>query len=108
MGGIRAARGEYIIMGDADDSYDFTHLMPFIEKLREGYELVMGNRFRGGIKPKAMPPLHRYLGNPVLTAIGRIFFRSPGADVQCGLRAFNKDAITRLDLRTTGMEFASE
>ncbi len=108
MGGIAAAHGSYVIMGDADDSYDFEHLGPFIDKLREGHELVMGNRFKGGIKPGAMPPLHRYLGNPVLTAIGRLFFRSQCSDFHCGLRGFNKAAITRLDLRTTGMEFASE
>jgi len=108
LGGISAARGKYIIMGDADDSYDFTQLMPFLEKLRDGHDLVMGNRFRGGIKPGAMPPLHRYLGNPVLTSIGRLFFRSLVKDIHCGLRGFSKDAIARLDLRTTGMEFASE
>ena len=108
MGGIRAARGRFIIMGDADDSYDFVNLMPFVEKLREGHDLVMGNRFRGGIKPKAMPPLHRYLGNPVLTFIGRLLFKSPSGDFHCGLRGFRKDAAMELDLRTTGMEFASE
>ena len=108
MGGIAAARGRYVIMGDADDSYDFEHLGPFIDKLRAGHELVMGNRFKGGIKPGAMPLLHRYLGNPVLSAIGRLFFHSPCGDFQCGLRGFSKAAITRLDLRTTGMEFASE
>jgi glycosyltransferase involved in cell wall biosynthesis len=108
MGGILAAHGSYIIMGDADDSYDFANLRPFIEKLREGYDLVMGNRFKGGIKPGAMPPLHKYLGNPVLTGIGRLFFKSPCGDFHCGLRGFRKDAILRLDLRTTGMEFASE
>jgi glycosyltransferase involved in cell wall biosynthesis len=108
MGGIAAARGEYIIMGDADDSYDFSSLGQFIDKLRAGYALVMGNRFRGGIKPGAMPPLHRYLGNPVLTTIGRLFFRSPCGDFHCGLRGFNKAAVAQLDLRTTGMEFASE
>jgi len=107
-GGIAAARGRYVIMGDADDSYDFTNLVPFVEKLREGYDLVMGNRFLGGILPGAMPPLHRYLGNPVLTTIGRIFFRSPCGDFHCGLRGFSRDAILGLDLRTTGMEFASE
>src|SRR5436190_5171226 len=108
MGGIRAARGRYVIMGDADDSYDFVNLMPFVEKLREGHDLVMGNRFRGGIKPNAMPPLHKYLGNPVLTFIGRLLFKSPSGDFHCGLRGFRKDAALELDLRTTGMEFASE
>jgi glycosyltransferase involved in cell wall biosynthesis len=108
MGGIRAARGRFIIMGDADDSYDFVNLMPFIEKLREGHDLVMGNRFRGGIKPNAMPRLHKYLGNPVLTFIGRLLFRSACGDFHCGLRGFRKDAALELDLRTTGMEFASE
>lgn len=108
LGGIQAARGRYIIMGDADDSYDFTNLGPFLEKLRAGYDLVIGNRFKGGIAPNAMPSLHRYLGNPVLTGIGRLFFRSPCGDFHCGLRGFSKAAIQRLDLRTTGMEFASE
>lgn len=108
MGGIAAARGKYVIMGDADDSYDFSNLRPFIEQLRQGYDLVMGNRFKGGIKPGAMSPTHRYLGNPVLTAIGRLFFHSPCGDFHCGLRGFSKAAITELDLRTTGMEFASE
>ncbi len=108
LGGITYARGKYIIMGDADDSYDFTNLAPFIEKLRAGYELVIGNRFKGGIKAGAMPPLHKYLGNPVLTGIGRLLFRSPCGDFHCGLRGFRKDAIMQLNLRTTGMEFASE
>jgi glycosyltransferase involved in cell wall biosynthesis len=108
MGGIASAHGKFIIMGDADDSYDFTALLPFLTKLREGYDLVMGNRFKGGIKPGAMPFLHRYLGNPVLTTIGRLFFHSPCADFHCGLRGFSKEAILRADLRTTGMEFASE
>ena len=108
MGGIVAARGKYVIMGDADDSYDFTDINTFLVKLREGYEFVMGNRFQGGIKPGAMPKLHYYFGNPVLTGIGRLFFHSSCGDFQCGLRGFSKDAITRLDLRTTGMEFASE
>lgn len=109
MGGIAAARGKYVIMGDADDSYDFTNLSPFIEKLREGYELVMGNRFRGGIRPGAMPPLHKYLGNPVLTGIARLlYWNPPCGDFHCGLRGFSKAAILKIDLRTTGMEFASE
>ena len=108
IGGIEAARGRFIIMGDADDSYDFSNLMPFVEKLREGYDLVMGNRFRGGIAPGAMPPLHRYLGNPLLSGIGRLFFRSPVRDFHCGLRGFRRESISKLDLRTTGMEFASE
>ncbi|MFP4526920.1 MAG: glycosyltransferase family 2 protein [Candidatus Kapaibacterium sp.] len=108
IGGIAAARGKYIIMGDSDDSYDFTALMPFVEKLREGHDLVMGNRFKGGIKPGAMPPLHRYLGNPVLSFIGRLFFSSRIGDFHCGLRGFTKKAFERMELRTTGMEFASE
>ncbi len=108
MGGILAAKGEFIIMADADDSYDFTKLHPFMEKLRGGYDLVMGNRFKGGIKPHAMPFLHRYLGNPVLTWSGKLFFRSPCNDFHCGLRGFRKQAILSLNLRTTGMEFASE
>ncbi|AGA68982.1 glycosyl transferase [Desulfitobacterium dichloroeliminans LMG P-21439] len=106
--GIKATYGKYIIMGDADDSYDFTALTPFVEKLREGYDLVMGNRFRGGIKPGAMPPLHRYLGNPVLSGIGRLFFPSAIGDFHCGLRGFNREAMIKLNLKTTGMEFASE
>jgi glycosyltransferase involved in cell wall biosynthesis len=108
MGGIQGARGRFIIMGDSDDSYDFTSLDPFVEKLRAGYDLVMGNRFMGGIRPRAMPPLHRYLGNPVLTGIGRILFRSPSGDFHCGLRGFRRDAVLSLALTSTGMEFASE
>ena len=108
MGGIIAARGVYIIMGDADDSYDFSNLGPFVEKLRGGCDLVMGNRFQGGIKPGAMPPLHKYLGNPVLTWVGQLFFSSPAGDFHCGLRGFRRDSILKLDLQTTGMEFASE
>lgn len=107
-GGIAAARGKYIIMGDADDSYDFSSLNPFVRKLRNGYDLVMGNRFKGGIESGAMPFLHRYLGNPVLTGIGKLLFGSPCNDFHCGLRGFRKDAISDLDLQTTGMEFASE
>jgi glycosyltransferase involved in cell wall biosynthesis len=108
MGGIQAARGRFIIMGDSDDSYDFSALDPFVEKLRAGHDLVMGNRFMGEIKPRAMPPLHRYLGNPVLTGIGRLFFRSPSGDFHCGLRGFRRDAVLSLALTSTGMEFASE
>jgi hypothetical protein len=108
MGGIAAARGRFVIMGDADDSYDFSALDTFVEALRGGHELVMGNRFQGGIAPGAMPPLHRYLGNPVLSGIGRLFFRIPVGDFHCGLRGFDRAAITGLELNTTGMEFASE
>jgi len=107
-GGIEAARGRYVIMGDADDSYDFTQLGPFLEKLREGCDLVMGNRFWGGIRPGAMPVLHRYLGNPFLSWLGRLFFGCPVGDFQCGLRGFRKESIDRLNLRTTGMEFSTE
>src|SRR6201994_2546793 len=108
MGGHLAARGEYVIMGDADDSYDFTNLMPFITELRKGYDLVMGNRFKGGIAPGAMPPLHKYLGNPVLSFVGRLFFRSAIGDFHCGLRGFRRDSAIALGLQSTGMEFASE
>jgi glycosyltransferase involved in cell wall biosynthesis len=108
IGGIRAAKGRYVIMGDSDDSYDFSSLDPFIEKLRSGYELVMGNRFKSEIKPGAMPPLHRYLGNPVLTTIGRVFFRSACGDFHCGLRGFDRKAILKLGLQAPGMEFATE
>ena len=108
LGGIEAARGTYILMGDADDSYDFSHVDRFLQELRGGADLVMGNRFKGGVAPEAMPFLHRYLGNPVLTAVGRIFFRSPVGDFHCGLRAFRKDSVARMQLRSPGMEFASE
>jgi glycosyltransferase involved in cell wall biosynthesis len=108
MGGIAASRGKFIVMGDADDSYDFGHIPRFVEQLRRGSDLVMGNRFRGGIQKGAMPALHRYLGNPVLTKVGRVLFRSSAGDFHCGLRAFRKDAYERMGLRTTGMEFASE
>jgi glycosyltransferase involved in cell wall biosynthesis len=107
-GGISAARGKYILMGDADDSYDFTQLADFVHKLDEGYELVMGNRFKGGIRPGAMSPLHRFLGNPFLSWLGRLFFKSTIGDFHCGLRAFRKEAIERLHLQSLGMEFASE
>ena len=106
--GCMAARGEWIIMGDSDDSYDFSNLDPFIEKLREGFDLVMGNRFLGGIAPGAMPWKNRYIGNPILTWVGRVLFKCPAKDFHCGLRGFRKDAFLRMDLRTTGMEFASE
>jgi glycosyltransferase involved in cell wall biosynthesis len=106
--GIAAARGRYVVMGDADDSYDFSRLDDFVGKLRQGHPLVMGNRFKGGIRPGAMPPLHRYLGNPVLSFLGRLLFRSPVRDFHCGLRGFDREAVRALDLRTQGMEFASE
>jgi hypothetical protein len=106
--GIATAQGRFIIMGDADDSYDFSRLEPFVERLRQGDDLVMGNRFRGGIRPGAMPWLHRYVGNPILTGILNLFFRTPVGDAHCGLRGFRKDAYQRLNLQTTGMEFASE
>ena len=108
LGGIRAARGTYVIMGDSDDSYDFSALNGFLDRLRQGHDLVMGNRFAGGIAPGAMPALHRYLGNPVLSAIGRVFFHSPCRDFHCGLRGFRREAILTLDLQSPGMEFASE
>ena len=106
--GIKAAQGKFIIMGDADDSYDFLHLTPFVAKLREGYDLVMGNRFRGGIQAGAMPFLNRYLGNPVLSYFGRIFYRSNIGDFHCGLRGFQRERFLGLDLQGDGMEFASE
>ena len=108
-GGIEAAKGKYVIMGDADDSYDFSNLMPYVEKLREGYDLVMGNRFKGGVAKGAMPFLHKYLGNPVLSFIGKWFFKIDQVnDFHCGLRGFTKEAVKKMDLKTTGMEFASE
>jgi len=106
--GCMAAKGEWIIMGDSDDSYDFSNLDPFIEKLREGFDLVMGNRFLGGIAPGAMPWKNRYIGNPILTWVGRMLFKCPSKDFHCGLRGLRKDAFLQMDLRTTGMEFASE
>ena len=108
IGGIAAARGRYVVMGDADDSYDFTRLMPFLDSLRDGADLVMGNRFRGGIAKGAMPPLHKFLGNPVLSFIGRTFFAVKVGDFHCGLRGFSRDAIRGLGLTASGMEFASE
>ncbi|GAA3200939.1 glycosyltransferase family 2 protein [Actinocorallia longicatena] len=108
MGGIRSAKGTYVIMGDADDSYDFTALMPFVEELRKGADMVMGNRFKGGIDQGAMPPLHRYLGNPVLSFVGRLFFGSKIGDFHCGLRGFRRDTALTLGLQSSGMEFASE
>jgi len=107
-GGIFAARGTYVLMADSDDSYEFSHIPHFLEQLRAGSDLVMGNRLRGGIAKQAMPWLHRYLGNPVLTGIGRLFFRSPCGDFHCGIRAFRKSSFERMDIRSTGMEFASE
>ncbi|MCB1602831.1 MAG: glycosyltransferase family 2 protein, partial [Xanthomonadales bacterium] len=106
--GILASRGRLIIMGDADDSYDFSALDAFVERLRGGADLVMGNRFAGGISDGAMPFLHRYLGNPVLSFIGRLFFKISTGDFHCGLRGFRADSIRKLELQTTGMEFASE
>ncbi len=107
-GGIEAARGRFVIMGDSDGSYDWSGVLPFVERLRAGDELVMGNRFRGGIQAGAMPLLHRYLGNPFLTAVGRRLFGSPCGDFYCGQRGFARAAAVRMDLRSTGMEFALE
>lgn len=108
MVSIEASRGQFIIMGDSDDSYDFSALLPFVEELRKGADLVMGNRFRGGIQPGAMPTLHRYLGNPILTRMARVLFKAPIGDVYCGLRGFRKDSIEGLELQSPGMEFALE
>ncbi|PZQ76767.1 MAG: dolichol-P-glucose synthetase [Variovorax paradoxus] len=108
IAGIQAAKGRYVIIGDADDSYDFSDLAAFVAALRSGNQLVMGNRFRGGIRVGAMPPLHRYLGNPVLSFIGRLFFKSPIGDFHCGLRGFERASIQSLGLSCVGMEFASE
>jgi glycosyltransferase involved in cell wall biosynthesis len=107
-GGIAAAHGTFVIMGDSDDSYDFSRLELFVGKLREGYDLVLGNRFAGGISRGAMPPLHRYFGNPLLTLLGRILYQSPSKDFYCGLRGFRRDAVLALDLDAPGMEFALE
>jgi len=107
--GIEAAEGKYVIMGDSDESYDFSGLFPFVDKLRAGYDLVIGNRFKGGIAPGAMPLMHRYFGNPFLTAIGRLFFSCKECgDFYCGLRAFNREAVRALSLQSPGMEFALE
>lgn len=108
LAGIEEARGRFVIMGDADDSYDFSNLMPFLEALRGGADLVMGNRFKGGIAPGAMPFSHRYLGNPVLSKLGQLFFSISVGDFHCGLRGFRRDRIRELGLSTMGMEFASE
>src|SRR5262252_5564609 len=106
--GIATARGPFIVMGDADDSYDFTEVPRFVEKLREGYDIVMGNRFRGGIKPGAMPPSHKYVGNPGLTALLNTLFRARIGDSYCGMRGFTRALYDRLDVRSAGMEFALE
>src|SRR5438132_6233272 len=106
--GIAGARGPFIIMGDADDSYDFSDVPRFVEKLREGNDIVLGNRFRGGIKPGAMPPLHRYFGNPGLTAVLNTLFHAHIGDGYCGMRGFTRGLYDRLDLRSSGMEFALE
>jgi glycosyltransferase involved in cell wall biosynthesis len=106
--GIEAARGEFVIMGDSDDSYDFSTLEGFVGQLRAGYDLVLGNRFQGGIAPGAMPALHKFFGNPLLTRIGRTLYGSPSRDFYCGLRGFRRDAILSLDLDAAGMEFAVE
>jgi glycosyltransferase involved in cell wall biosynthesis len=107
-GGISHARGRYVIMGDCDGSYDLLRLDPFMEKLRAGYDLVMGNRFSGGIQPGAMPVLHKYLGNPILSRLGQFLYDSPCGDFHCGLRGISSQAFTRLHLHSVGMEFASE
>jgi len=107
-GGFEAAQGQYIIMADADESYELDNLMPFVEKLREGYDLVMGNRFKGGIIPGAMPWHHQYIGNPVLSFIGKLFFHTPANDFHCGIRGFPKTSIEQMNLQSSGMEFASE
>ncbi|MDK9703214.1 MAG: glycosyltransferase family 2 protein [Sulfuritalea sp.] len=108
MAGIKAARGRIVVMADADDSYDWLSLGDFVGKIEQGYDLVMGNRFKGGIEPGAMPPLHRYLGNPVLSMLARVMYRIPIADFHCGMRAFTREAFDRMNVRTPGMEFATE
>jgi hypothetical protein len=107
-GGIAAARGRWVIMGDGDDSYDFGDLKPFVTRLKDGYDLVNGNRFKGGIRPGAMPLLHRRLGNPVLSFVGRTLFGTPCGDIYCGLRAFDREKVIALDVRSSGMEYAIE
>lgn len=106
--GTKQAYGKYVIMGDADDSYDFSNIIPYVEKLREGYELVMGNRFKGGIEKGAMPWSHKYIGTPVISFIGRLFYKSKIGDFNCGMRGYDRQAILNLDLKCTGMEYASE
>jgi len=108
IAGIEAARGQYVIMADSDESYDWQSLQPFIEKLDAGHDLVVGNRFLGGIDPGAMPPLHRYLGNPVLSWLARTVHGAPVGDFHCGMRAFRREAFPRMQARTSGMEFATE
>ena len=107
-GAVMQAKGRFCIMGDSDDSYDFSNLDPFVQALRGGAELVMGNRFKGGIRPGAMPWKNRYIGNPILSGLGRVLFKTPIRDFHCGIRGFSRAAFLRMDLRTTGMEFASE
>jgi glycosyltransferase involved in cell wall biosynthesis len=106
--GIGAARGRWVIMGDADDSYDFADLEPFVARLREGCDLVNGNRFKGGIRPGAMPWLHRRLGNPVLSFVGRRLYGTACGDIYCGLRGFDRQKVIDLDIRSSGMEYAIE
>jgi len=106
--GIVASRGEFVIMGDADDSYDFSEVPNFVQELRRGYDLVMGNRFRGGIKPGAMPPLHQYFGNPGLSWLVNFLFGAGVGDSYCGMRGFRRTLYDKLDLRSSGMEFALE
>jgi len=108
MAAIEAAEGEFVIMGDADDSYDWLDIAPFIAALDDGSDIVMGNRFAGGIMPGAMPFLHRYVGNPVLSRLSRWVYRAPVGDFHCGMRAFKKEAYKKISLHTPGMEFATE
>lgn len=106
--GTKAAHGRFVIMGDADDSYDFSSLQEFVKKLRAGFDLVMGNRFSGGINRGAMPWKNRYIGNPILSFLGKLFFKCAANDFHCGIRGIRKDSFDIMDLRTTGMEYASE